>query len=95
MLHFGRANVEIEMREKFQELADLNPDALLVDGLNEAIIGFGHQFTNAPVAIYDYDKCIEIFMKNKSAKEKINRNVSVALLLHNYNKHVMIQSRVE
>ena len=34
-------------------------------------------------------------MKNKSGKEKVNRNVSVALLLHNCNKHVMIQSRVE
>ena len=34
-------------------------------------------------------------MKNKSGKEIVNRNVSVALLLHNCNKHVMIQSRVE
>jgi hypothetical protein len=52
--------------EKFEELADINPEALLVDGLNEAVIGFGHQFTSAPVAIYDYydDKCIEIFMRD-------------------------------
>ena len=49
---------------KFEELADINPEALLVDGLNEAVIGFGHQFTSAPVAIYDYDKCIEIFMRD-------------------------------
>ena len=49
---------------KFEELSALNPDALLVDGLNDAIIGFGHQFTNAPVAIYDYDKCIKIFMRD-------------------------------
>jgi hypothetical protein len=50
--------------EKFEELAALNPEALLVDGLNEAVIGFGHQFTNTPVAIYDYDKCIEIYMRD-------------------------------
>jgi len=50
--------------EKFEELAALNPEALLVDGLNEAVIGFGHQFSNAPVAIYDYDKCIEIYMRD-------------------------------
>jgi len=50
--------------EKFEELAALNPEALLVDGLNEAVIGFGHQFLNAPVAIYDYDKCIEIYMRD-------------------------------
>ena len=51
-------------KEKFEELAALNPEALLVDGLNEAVIGFGHQFSNAPVAIYDYDKCIEIYMRD-------------------------------
>jgi hypothetical protein len=50
--------------ETFEELAALNPEALLVDGLNEAVIGFGHQFSNAPVAIYDYDKCIEIYMRD-------------------------------
>jgi len=47
-----------------EDLASINPDALLADGLNEAIIGFGHQFTTAPVAIYDYEKCIEIFMRD-------------------------------
>tara|TARA_B100000497_G_C7307406_1_gene207537 strand:- start:189 stop:461 length:273 start_codon:yes stop_codon:yes gene_type:complete len=49
---------------RFLELSELNPEALLVDGLNKAVIGFGSKFTNAPVAIYDYDKCIEIFMED-------------------------------
>ena len=47
-----------------EDIADINPDALLADGLDEAIIGVGNQFTNTPVVVYDYDKCIEIFMRD-------------------------------
>jgi hypothetical protein len=36
--------------------------ALLADGFEDAFIGFGRQFANY-VAIYDYDKCIDILMK--------------------------------
>jgi hypothetical protein len=46
-----------------EDIADINPDALLADGLDEAIIGVGNQFTNTPVGVYDYDKCIEILMR--------------------------------
>ena len=34
-------------------------DALLADGFDEALLGFGKQFTY-DVAVYDYDRCIEI-----------------------------------
>lgn len=33
---------------------------LLADGLEDAFIGVGTQFRNAPVAVYDYGKCLEI-----------------------------------
>ena len=33
---------------------------LLADGFEDAFIGVGQQFSNLPVAIYDYDKCIQI-----------------------------------
>ena len=52
------------LKLKREDIGLINPDAMLADGLDGAIIGYGHQFTNAPVAIYDYDKCIEIFMKD-------------------------------
>lgn len=32
--------------------------AILYDGFEECLIGFGTQFSR-PVAIYDYDKCID------------------------------------
>ena len=33
-----------------------------VDGLDEAIVGLGQQFDKPPRIIYDYAKCVEIFM---------------------------------
>ena len=43
------------------ESMDIEPygDALLADGFEDALLGFGFQF-NAVVAIYDYEACIDI-----------------------------------
>ena len=35
--------------------------ALLADGFEDALIGFGYQFTY-PIAVYNREKCIEILM---------------------------------
>jgi len=35
--------------------------ALLADGFEDALVGFGYQF-NYPVAVYNRDKCIDILM---------------------------------
>lgn len=48
-----------EIKEK---LAEINPEALLADGYEEALIGIARQF-NTFCACYDYDKCIDILMK--------------------------------
>ena len=45
-----------------EELAEWNPDALAVDGLDGAIVGYGQQFPDAPVLVYNYDKCVQVFM---------------------------------
>ena len=47
-----------------QHISELNPDALTADGLDEAIIGYGGQHPSSPLAVYDYDKCVEIFMRD-------------------------------
>jgi len=36
--------------------------ALLADGFEEALLGFGHQF-NYPVAVYSRSRCMDILMK--------------------------------
>jgi len=45
-----------------EEVSLLNPVALAADGLDDAIIGYGQQFPKEPLLVYDYDKCVEIFM---------------------------------
>lgn len=38
------------------ELADVNPDAVLFDNMNSALIGIGHIADNEPVAVYSRAK---------------------------------------
>ena len=52
-------------------LEDKNEDAMFADGLDEAIIGLGAQYPMAPVVVYDYDRCVGIFMRlNKWSHEE-------------------------
>ena len=47
-------------REVREYLSELNPEALVADGFEEALIGICYRFGQSPLATYDYDKCIEI-----------------------------------
>jgi len=47
-----------EVREALAET-----EALLADGFEGALIGTMRRFNEGPVALYDYDKCIEILMQ--------------------------------
>jgi len=53
-----------------EEVSLLNPAALAADGLDDAIIGYGQQFPKEPLLIYDYDKCVEIFMAQGMSYEE-------------------------
>tara|TARA_R110001583_G_scaffold36735_1_gene120767 strand:- start:241 stop:498 length:258 start_codon:yes stop_codon:yes gene_type:complete len=45
------------------EIADLNPEAMMADGFDEALLGMCVQFGTAPLVAYDYEKCVNILMK--------------------------------
>tara|TARA_R110000796_G_scaffold104024_1_gene213593 strand:+ start:1370 stop:1630 length:261 start_codon:yes stop_codon:yes gene_type:complete len=47
-----------------EEIAALNPEALVADGLDDAIVGWGMQCSNLPVVVYNYEKCVEVFMRD-------------------------------
>jgi len=47
--------------EKKEMLAELNPEMLLADGFEDALIGHVQQF-NKTLALYDYEKCVAILM---------------------------------
>lgn len=48
----------------YQELLVVNPNALVAKGLSEAYIG--HSSGVRPVAVYDYETCVEIVMSDRS-----------------------------
>ena len=56
------------------EIAEINPEAMLADGLDDAIMGMCMQFGAEPLVAYDYEKCIEILIErdNMSRIEAID-----------------------
>ncbi len=44
-------------------------EALLADGFEDALVGYGRRF-NYPVAIYDYDKCLEVMVERDGMTEE-------------------------
>jgi hypothetical protein len=53
-----------------EEVAEINPDALMCDGFDEAIIGMAERINLGPVVAYSVDKIIEILMKDMEVDEK-------------------------
>ena len=52
-------------------IAEVNPEALMADGLDEAVIGIGSQHASPLVVIYDYDVCVRLFMQqNEWARDE-------------------------
>jgi hypothetical protein len=51
------------------EIAEINPEALLLDGFDEAIIGMAERINLGPVVAYDVDKIIEILSKDMEVNE--------------------------
>jgi hypothetical protein len=49
-------------RERIADLIDINPEALLADGLEGAYIGHTVNQHHAVVAVYDYQDCVNILV---------------------------------
>ena len=47
-----------------EEVAEINPDALMCDGFDEAIIGMAERINLGPVVAYSTEKIIEIIMRD-------------------------------
>ena len=58
---------DFELKEQIKNFCcdtegDDESTMLLADGFEKAFIGVGSQFSNLPVAIYDYSQCIRILV---------------------------------
>jgi hypothetical protein len=60
-----------ELNDRICDIIGSDETVILADGFEEAIIGVGSQYTNAPCAIYDREKCIEILTRDMSHEEAI------------------------
>lgn len=45
-----------------EEISEINPDALIADGFDEAIIGMAERINLGPIVAYSVEKIIEILM---------------------------------
>ena len=75
----------------------LDPNTLYADGFEDALIGLGWQHTKL-IAIYDYDKCVEILilredMTHEEAIEWMEYNV-VGSYLGEYTPIFMLPKEV-
>lgn len=46
-----------------EEIAEINPEALLCDGFDDAIIGLAERINLGPVVAYDVDKMLDIMVE--------------------------------
>jgi hypothetical protein len=51
-------------------LAEWNPDALTFDGFDEALIGVVNRFGQPPLALYSFEKIIEILLRDGGTYEE-------------------------
>jgi hypothetical protein len=77
--------VNEELREA---LGEINPEALLADGLEDAFIGYTVNHHHSHVAVYDIDKCIEVLvtrdgMTHEEADEYLSFNTLGAFVGEN------------
>ena len=46
-----------------EEISELNPEAMMADGFDDAILGMCISFGAEPLVAYDYEKCLNILME--------------------------------
>jgi hypothetical protein len=66
-----RELTQTEETEIFRSMvAEINPEAIAFDGLDEAIVGIGERPDMPPVLVYDYGHIIEILMRDGPMDEE-------------------------
>ena len=51
-------------------LEELNPEAILYDGFDEAVVGIIARCGTEPIALYDREKCLQIIMDQGATYEE-------------------------
>lgn len=51
-------------------LAEVNPEAILFDGYEDALVGVVERFGVAPIALYDRARCIRVLVERDGMTEE-------------------------
>ncbi|CAK0762387.1 conserved hypothetical protein [Gammaproteobacteria bacterium] len=54
---------------EINEIKEINPEAIILDGFNEAIIGLGERINLGPVVAYDVEKILNILALDMEVDE--------------------------
>ena len=77
---------DMNTKELKEAIAEINPDAILFDDIDEAIIGMGQQWASKTIVVYDREKCIEILAdKFKKDNDTIEEAYSEAIEYFEFN----------
>ena len=60
----------MKTKNKIELLKEENPDYLMADGFDDAIVGTAERFGMHRVVLYDTTKCIDILMKSVKMTEE-------------------------
>ena len=60
----------MKTKNKIELLKEENPDYLMADGFDDAIVGTAERFGMHKVVLYDTSKCIDILMKRDKMTEE-------------------------
>ena len=60
----------MKTKNKIKLLQEENPDYLMADGFDDAIVGTAERFGMHRVVLYDTTKCIDILMKRDKMTEE-------------------------
>jgi len=66
-------------RLTIEEIVEMNPEAMMADGFDEAILGMCVQFGAEPLVAYDYEKCVDILIK----RDNLNRTEAIDFIQFN------------
>ena len=58
------------MATKRERIAQIDPDILLADGLDDALLGIVERKGSPPVALYDQRKCLAVFMERDGMSQE-------------------------
>lgn len=60
------------MKEEILDIiTEINPNALMADGFDDAILGITNRCGDDSLIAYDYDKCVKILQKEMSYEDAV------------------------